>query len=132
MTKKHYCGSPWIVAQVLPLQSHQLQVQHPRCAGRSPWCTDGRAGGDGDRLSGVGSGRHSTAIAVLPGGTLNHFARDHGIPTDLDEALRVAEHGDVRPVDVGYLNDQLFLGTTGRAYVRFVQIRDRLERYLGY
>jgi diacylglycerol kinase family enzyme len=92
------------------------------------------AGGDGTIASAASVlAGTSTALAVLPGGTLNHFARDHGIPTDLDKALRVAEHGQVRPVDVGYLNDQLFLGTSSvGAYVRFVETRDRLERYLGY
>jgi diacylglycerol kinase family enzyme len=92
------------------------------------------AGGDGTLASAAAVlAGSSTAMAVLPGGTLNHFARDHGIPTDMDEALRVAEHGPVRAVDVGYLNEQLFLGTSSvGAYVRFVQTRDRLERYLGY
>lgn len=92
------------------------------------------AGGDGTvaAAAAVLAGT-STALAVLPGGTLNHFARDHGIPTDLEEALRLAEHGPVKAVDVGYLNDQLFVGTSSvGAYVRFVQTRDRLERYLGY
>ena len=92
------------------------------------------AGGDGTLASAAAVlAGTSTALAVLPGGTLNHFARDHGIPSDLDEALRVAEHGSVKTVDVGYLNDRLFLGTSSvGAYVRFVQTRDRLERYLGY
>jgi diacylglycerol kinase family enzyme len=92
------------------------------------------AGGDGTIASAASVlAGTSTALAVLPGGTLNHVARDHGIPTDPDEALHVAEHGQVRPVDVGYLNDQLFLSTSSvGAYVRFVQTRDRLERYLGY
>lgn len=92
------------------------------------------AGGDGTvaAAAAVLAGT-ATALAVLPGGTLNHFARDHGIPTDLDEALHLAEHGPVRAVDVGYLNDQLFVGTSSvGAYVRFVQTRDRLERYLPY
>jgi diacylglycerol kinase family enzyme len=92
------------------------------------------AGGDGTVASAASVlAGTSTALAVLPGGTLNHFARDHAIPTDLDDALRVAEHGQVKPVDVGYLNDELFLGTSSvGAYVRFVQTRDRLQRYLGY
>lgn len=92
------------------------------------------AGGDGtiSSAASVLAGT-ATALAVLPGGTLNHFARDHGIPTDLDEALRVAQQGQVKAVDVGYLNDQLFLGTSSvGAYVRFVQTRDRLEPWLGY
>jgi diacylglycerol kinase family enzyme len=92
------------------------------------------AGGDGTiaAAASVLAGT-ATALAVLPGGTLNHFARDHGIPTDPAEALRVAERGPAKPVDVGYLNDQLFIGTSSvGAYVRFVQTRDRLERSLGY
>jgi diacylglycerol kinase family enzyme len=92
------------------------------------------AGGDGTISSAASVLAHtSTALAVLPGGTLNHFARDHGIPTDLDEALQVAERGRVSRVDVGYVNDQLFLNTSSvGAYVRFVETRDRLERYVGY
>ena len=92
------------------------------------------AGGDGTIASAASVlARTSTALAVLPGGTLNHFARDHGIPGDLDEAVRVAVHGRVRPVDVGYLNDHLFLNPASvGAYVRFIQTRDRLEPSLGY
>lgn len=92
------------------------------------------AGGDGTLASAASVlAGTSTALGVLPGGTLNHFARDHGIPDDPDDALRVAEHGPVRAVDVGYLNEQLFLGTSSvGAYVRFVRTRDRLERHLGY
>jgi diacylglycerol kinase family enzyme len=74
-----------------------------------------------------------TALAVLPAGTLNHFARDHGIPTDLDQALELARGGVVRKADVGYLNDQLFINTsTVGAYVRFVRTRDRIEPWCGY
>jgi diacylglycerol kinase family enzyme len=92
------------------------------------------AGGDGTiaAAAAVLAGT-STALAVLPAGTLNHFARDHRIPTDPNEALHVAEHGRVIPVDVGYLNDQLFLSTSSvGVYVRFVETRDRLARRLGY
>jgi diacylglycerol kinase family enzyme len=92
------------------------------------------AGGDGTVSSAASVLAHtSTALAVLPGGTLNHFARDHGIPTDLDQALEVAEHGRVSQVDVGYVNDRLFLNTSSvGAYVLFVETRDRLEGHLGY
>lgn len=92
------------------------------------------AGGDGTIAAAASVLAHtSTALAVLPAGTLNHFARDHAIPTELDEALRVAEHGRVSRVDVGYVNDQLFINTSSvGAYVRFVETRDRLEGSLGY
>ena len=92
------------------------------------------AGGDGTLSSAAavlaGTG---TAMAVLPGGTLNHFARDHGIPTEPGDALQLAEHGRIGQVDVGYVNDHLFLNTSSvGAYVRFVETRDRLESKLGY
>jgi diacylglycerol kinase family enzyme len=92
------------------------------------------AGGDGTiaTAASVLAGTQ-TAMAVLPGGTLNHFARNHGIPVDRDEALEVAMSGRVKPVDVGYVNDQLFLNTSSvGAYVHFVETRDRMEPYLGY
>jgi diacylglycerol kinase family enzyme len=92
------------------------------------------AGGDGtiSAAASVLAGT-STALAVLPGGTLNHFARDHGIPIDPEEALEVAVRGQVSQVDVGYVNDQLFLNTSSvGAYVWFVEARDRLEEHLGY
>jgi len=74
-----------------------------------------------------------TALAILPGGTFNHFARDQGIPTDPDEALVVAREGAVATVDVGYVNDRLFINTGSvGAYVRFVRTRDRIERRFGY
>src|SRR5450432_3405046 len=46
----------------------------------------------------VGSG---IALGVLPLGTLNHFARDLGIPSDLDRASRVILAGHSTMVDIG-------------------------------
>ena len=92
------------------------------------------AGGDGTLATAASVLAGSqTALAVLPGGTLNHFARNHGIPIKPDEAIEVALNGRVKPVDVGYLNQQLFLNTSSvGAYVRFVETRDRVQPYLGY
>lgn len=92
------------------------------------------AGGDGTiELAAAALAGGPVELAVLPGGTLNHFARDHGIPTDPDEALAVARTGVVRTTDVGYLNDQLFINTSSvGAYVHFVRTRDRIERFCGY
>ena len=47
------------------------------------------AGGDGTvaKAASVLVGK-KTALAVVPGGTLNHFAKDHGIPTDQNEARK--------------------------------------------
>jgi diacylglycerol kinase family enzyme len=72
-------------------------------------------------------------LAILPGGTLNHFARDLGLSTDATEALALAVEGECRGVDIGFVNGHVFLNTSSvGAYVRFVRIRERLERRFGY
>jgi diacylglycerol kinase family enzyme len=74
-----------------------------------------------------------TELAVLPGGTLNHFARDHGIPTDLSKAAVIAAGGASTRADVAYVGDRLFLNTSSvGAYVSYVRLRDRMEKYFGY
>jgi len=92
------------------------------------------SGGDGTVATAAAAACETgIELAVLPGGTLNHFARDHGIPTDLDEALELAATGAARPVDLGFVNDRPFLNTSSvGAYVGFVRRRDRLERWMGY
>jgi diacylglycerol kinase family enzyme len=72
-------------------------------------------------------------LAVLPGGTLNHFARDAGIPDEPDAAARLARDGAPTTADVAYVNGRLFHGTSSvGAYVVFVRTRERLERWCGY
>ena len=69
-----------------------------------------------------------TEMAILPGGTLNHFAKRVGIPVEYAEALEVAAEAPAAPQDVGMLNDQVMLNTSSiGAYVLFVRTRDRLE-----
>jgi diacylglycerol kinase family enzyme len=74
-----------------------------------------------------------TALAVLPGGTLNHFARDHGIPIDPQQAAAIASDGEIGRADVAYVDEYLFLNTSSvGAYVAYVRMRNRVERYVGY
>ena len=92
------------------------------------------AGGDGTVASAAGAVCDTgVELAILAAGTLNHFARDHGIPLDLPEALELAATGPVQPVDIGFVNGLPFLNTSSvGAYVGFVRQRDRLERWMGY
>lgn len=74
-----------------------------------------------------------TELAVVPAGTLNHFAKDHGIPTDLPEAATLARNGRIETADLGYANDSVFLNTSSiGAYVTFVRVRERFEGRFGY
>jgi diacylglycerol kinase family enzyme len=92
------------------------------------------AGGDGTIATAAAlTANTETELAILPGGTLNHFARDHGIPTDLGKAALIASDGPIVQADIGYVNDCVFLNTSSLgAYVTFVRERERLEKYVGY
>ena len=74
----------------------------------------------------VGTG---TPLGILPVGTLNHFAKDAGIPLDLEEAARTIVNGTVRPVDAGEVNGRIFLNNSSLGiYPEIVLIREHLER----
>jgi diacylglycerol kinase family enzyme len=92
------------------------------------------AGGDGTIATAASLvARTDTELAILPGGTLNHFAKDHNIPTDLGKAALVASGGEVVGADIGYVNDCVFLNTSSiGAYVTFVRDREHVEKYVGY
>jgi len=92
------------------------------------------SGGDGTIATAAAALLETPAeLAILPGGTLNHFARDLGVSTEPAEALQLAVNGEGRGVDVGVVNGHVFLNTSSvGAYVRFVRIRERLEGRFGY
>ncbi|HEX8850820.1 MAG TPA: diacylglycerol kinase family protein [Gemmatimonadaceae bacterium] len=72
-------------------------------------------------------------LAVIPGGTLNHLARDNGIPVEPEQAAELAATGAAYPIDAGRVNEHVFLNTSSvGAYVTFVRTRERLERWLPY
>jgi diacylglycerol kinase family enzyme len=92
------------------------------------------AGGDGTIATAAGLvAKKDIELAILPGGTLNHFAKDHDIPTDLGEAALVAGGNHIVNTDIGYVNDAVFLNTNSLgAYVTFVRERERFEKRFGY
>ncbi|HEY2026712.1 MAG TPA: diacylglycerol kinase family protein [Gemmatimonadaceae bacterium] len=92
------------------------------------------AGGDGTIATAAAALVDTPAeLAVLPGGTLNHFARALGISTVAAEALLLASQPVCRGVDVGMVNGHIFLNTSSvGAYVRFVKVREALEPRFGY
>lgn len=73
-----------------------------------------------------------TAFGVLPLGTLNHFARDAGIPMDPTAALDSIALGQTRQIDVGEVNGVIFLNNSGIGlYVDVVRDRESQETRLG-
>jgi diacylglycerol kinase family enzyme len=72
------------------------------------------------------------ALGVLPLGTLNHFARDLGVPLDLAAAVALIADGPIRHIDVGEVNGRVFINNSGLGlYPRIVHDRERQRRRLG-
>ena len=89
------------------------------------------AGGDGTvscaaaRLAGG-----ERPLGILPLGTLNHFARDAGIPAGLPEAAAAIAAGHVREVDLGEVNGHVFVNNSAIGlYPRMVRTREEQQRF---
>ena len=54
-----------------------------------------------------------TALGVLPSGTVNVWAREVGIPLDMERARNVLVNGQTRHIDLGKINDRYFLLMVG-------------------
>ena len=86
---------------------------------------DGTVNGVAGKLAGT-----DTALGVLPMGTLNHFAKDVGIPLNLQAAVRNLFTGQVTKVDVGEVNGRVFVNNSGVGfYPHFVRQREEQERH---
>lgn len=91
------------------------------------------AGGDGTTgaIAGALAGS-TTALGILPLGTLNHFARDLGIPPDLDEAAKVIAARHERRVDIAEVNGRAFVNNASIGlYPLMVVDRDAQRDRLG-
>lgn len=98
-------------------------------------------GGDGT-LNEVATGvaGSNTALAVLPGGSTNVFARTLGMPNDPATAVKqlctALDDSAIRPIGLGNCNGRYFCFHTGVGYdaavVRLVERRAALKRYLGH
>ena len=73
-----------------------------------------------------------TLLGILPLGTLNHFARDLGIPARLEEAVALVAKKTERRVDVAEMNDRIFINNSAIGlYPLMVVDRDAQRRRLG-
>jgi diacylglycerol kinase family enzyme len=90
-------------------------------------------GGDGTISCAAGAAvRAGVTLGVLPLGTLNHFARDAGIPVDLDGAVAVIAAGHSKPVDVAEVNGRIFINNSSIGlYPMMVGEREAQQKSLG-
>jgi diacylglycerol kinase family enzyme len=87
-------------------------------------------GGDGtlSTVAGVLAGK-PMPLGILPLGTFNHFAKDLGIPLDLEGAAGVIAARSIGSVDVGEVNNRVFINNSSLGiYPRIVLERETLRR----
>lgn len=88
---------------------------------------DGTIGAAASALIGT-----ETKLGILPFGTLNHFARDLGIPAALEEAAAVIANGHERHVDVAEMSGRIFINNSAIGlYPLMVVDRDAQQNRLG-
>jgi diacylglycerol kinase family enzyme len=107
--------------------------QNPVAAGRdaSARASIVVAGGGDGTVSAVAAGvvGSPAALGILPLGTFNHFAKDLGIPLDLRQAVAVVAARQLQRVDVGQVNDRVFVNNSSIGiYPDIVAEREELRR----
>jgi len=71
-------------------------------------------------------------FGVLPQGTFNYFSRTHGIPLDPAAATRALLEARLRPVQVGLLNDRVFLVNASLGlYPQLLEEREAYKQQFG-
>lgn len=91
------------------------------------------AGGDGT-INAVAQAAHEAGcpMGVLPQGTFNYFSRTHGIPLDTAEATRALLDARVEPVQVGLVNDHVFLVNASLGlYPEMLEDREQFKARFG-
>ena len=119
-----------VTAQITLAESGVKVAELAREAARGDWTVIVAGGGDGT-INAVASAvvGSDKILGVLPLGTLNHFARDLKIPDDLDLAARTIVSGRIISVDVGEVNERIFLNNSSLGlYPTIVLEREKQQR----
>ena len=90
-------------------------------------------GGDGT-INTVAQAAHAAGcvMGVVPKGTFNYFAREHGAPTETPAALRWLLSAQPEPVQISAINEQVFLVNTSLGlYPDLLQDRETWKGRFG-
>ncbi|HSE60825.1 MAG TPA: diacylglycerol kinase family protein [Candidatus Saccharimonadales bacterium] len=125
-----FCEKHSLRAELVPITHKQLKQ---KISATQPGEVVVAAGGDGT-VSFVASllAGTKTPLGVLPIGTLNHFAKDLGIPTVVGEAMQMLLIGKPTAVDTARVNSRLFINNSSIGlYPRSLRIREKHQESLG-
>lgn len=107
----------------------ELEAELERAA--SDPASDALLAGGGDGTISAAAGicfRHRMALAVLPAGTMNLFARSLGVPLQLEAAVDAIARGEVGAVDIATANGRPFVHQFSVGmHSRLVKIRNSLS-----
>ena len=122
-----------IAAKARPAQGDEI-AQVARGAADSGAAALLVAGGDGTLATVAQAlcdhpGSDGPALAALPLGTANLLARDLGMPEDPEAAVEALANGILGRIDVGRVNDRVFLNNV--VLGRFADLARQRERFRG-
>lgn len=122
-----------VQCDVVRARNPEQVIEAARQAARSAYEVVIAGGGDGtiNAIASelVGTGKR---LGVLPLGTFNYFAREMGVPADLDAAFRTCFEGEPRSVTVGEVNGQVFLNNASIGlYPVILAVREQMYRRWG-
>ena len=118
---------PALLEQQLDAQKIDYKIQYTECAGHAielakaaaakGYDTVAAVGGDGT-INEVARGLINTpcALGLIPMGSGNGLARHLNIPLELTKAIRLLNDAQIKAIDVGYLNGEMFLCTAGAGF----------------
>jgi diacylglycerol kinase family enzyme len=116
---------------MLPASPRPRSSSPPAATARSapsPRCSPAAPGGVASFPS-APSTTSPLPLGILPLGTLNHFARDLGLPPDIREAVAVIAAGRLATVDAAEVNGRVFVNNSSIGlYPNMVRDRDRQLR----
>ncbi|MDI1257753.1 diacylglycerol kinase family protein [Aquabacterium sp.] len=71
-------------------------------------------------------------LGILPQGTFNYFGRNQGISSDIEEAARSLLTAQLKPVQVGLINEQAFIVNASMGlYPTLLQDREAFKQRFG-
>jgi len=96
--------------------------------GYSPIIVAGGDGSIGDAANGLVRGASSATapvgpLGIMPTGSANDIVFALGLPVELNEAARVIASGKTRAMDLGRLNDKIFVNNSGAGLEPYVTIK---------
>ena len=122
-----------VTCDIVSARNPSHLIEAARKAARSSYDVVIAGGGDGTinavASELVGAGKR---LGVLPLGTFNYFAREMGVPADLEFAFRTCFEGETRSVTVGEVNGRMFLNNASIGlYPVILAVREQAYRRWG-